>query len=286
MTSSLPTPPQPVFYSLTRPSIHSGWQRIWRPSISSLNYSGFLAPVYGNGSIQPYDPLSCGGCEWTSITYEGLPWEYSWTVPFDMETLISLMGGPATAESRLDEMFVPGLRGAVGVGGNNGQGTTLFNPGNEPSFATPFLYNYMQGRQWKSVLRSRETVNTYYTDQPGGLPGNSDAGAIDSWLVWNLLGLYPVVTQPVYLLLAPWFDDVTMQLGGNSGKTLRITAEGLGEDSYYVQSVKVNGQLWNQSWVGHDDLMTGQATIEFALGEQPVEWDRGDLPPSPGHVTL
>ena len=202
-----------------------------------------------------------------------------------MQSLISLMGGPNATESRLDTMFVPGLRTTgVGVGGNNGQGTTLFNPGNEPSFGTPFLYNYLQGRQHKSVQRSRETVNTYYTDQPGGLPGNSDAGAVDSWLVWNLMGMYPVVTQPVYLLLSPWFDDITLDVGG--GKSLRITADGLSEESYYVQSVMVNGQAWSQSWISHDDLMVGNATIHFVLGSEPVSWDKGELPPSPGHVTL
>ena len=242
--------------------------------------------MYANKSILPgYDPLSCGQCEWTSISYEALPWEYSWTVPFDMATLISFMGGPAMTEARLDTMFKPGLKkSAVGSGGTNGIGSTLFNPGNEPSFATPFLYNYLQGRQYKSVLRSRQTVNEYYTTSPSGLPGNSDAGAIDSWLIWNMLGLYPVVTQPVYLLLSPWFSDITMSVGGNA--TLRITAQNLTDTSYFVQSVKVNGHPWNQSWVSHDQLVGGQSTIEFVLGSQMTMWDVGELPPSPGHVTL
>ena len=76
-------------------------------------------------------------------------------------------------------------------------------------------------------MRGREMVNEYYNDGPSGIPGKSDAGALDSWLVWNLLGLYPDVTQHVYLVLAPWFDEVTMSLG--EGKTLRITAKGLDE---------------------------------------------------------
>ncbi|KAK5001505.1 hypothetical protein LTR60_007361, partial [Cryomyces antarcticus] len=146
----------------------AGWQRIWNHNLTSLNYTGFLTPMYPNGTIQSgYDPLSCGACEWDAIAYEALPWEYSWTVPFDMETLISFIGGPARTESRLDAMFVPNLKTtAVGTGGTNGIGSTLFNPGNEPSFSTPFLYNYLQGRQYKSVQRSRETVNQYYTTGP------------------------------------------------------------------------------------------------------------------------
>ena len=263
----------------------AGWQNIWQHNLTSLNFTGFLAPKYANGTGVPgFDVISCGSCEWSAFTYEALPWEYSWTVPFDMQTLISFMGGPQTTERRLDTMFIPGLKsGVVGSGGTNGIGDTLFNPGNEPSFSTPFLYNYIQGRQYKSVLRSRQTVNTYYYPGPSGIPGNSDAGAIDSWMIWNMLGLYPVVTQPVYLLLSPWFNDISVSAGGNS--TLRITAQGLSETSYYVQSVKVNGQPWNKSWITHDDIKNG-GRIDFVLGANQTSWDTGALPPSPGHVNL
>ncbi|KAL9056366.1 MAG: hypothetical protein Q9162_002957 [Coniocarpon cinnabarinum] len=269
----------------------AGWQRIWRP-IDSLNFTGFLAPLYENGTVmEGYDPLSCGSCEWMAIAYEATPWEYSWTVPFDMQSLIQFMGGPMRTEQRLDAMFVPGLRpGSVGSGGNNGIGDTLFNPGNEPSFQTPFLYNYLGSRQYKSVMRSRETVNQYYNIGPSGLPGNSDAGAVDSWLIWNLIGMYPVVTQPVYLLLSPWFSDITLTVG--NGKTLRVTADNLAEDSYYVQNVTLNGALWTQNWVSHDNITGGgpdgsdQATLHFVLGSQQTEWDTGPSPPSPGHVDM
>jgi len=66
----------------------SGWQKLWDTNTTSLNFTGFLAPTYANGSIQTYDPLSCGVCDWLAIAYEGVPWEYSWTIPFDMRTLI------------------------------------------------------------------------------------------------------------------------------------------------------------------------------------------------------
>lgn len=103
-------------------------------------------------------------------------------------------------------------------------------------------------------------------------------------MVWNLLGLYPVVTQPVYLLLSPWFSDLSVNVSGN--KTLRIRASGL-EDGPYVQSVRVNGVVWNKSWVSHQDLVDGEGgVIEFVLGNEQVEWDVGELPPSPGHIDL
>ncbi|KAI1798496.1 glycoside hydrolase family 92 protein [Daldinia bambusicola] len=263
----------------------AGWQRTWATNVTSLNFTGFLAPTWPNGSYQEYDPISCGFCEWSSITYEGVPWEYSWTVPFDMESLISLMGGPTKAELRLDTMFVPGLAGS-NVGGN-GAGTTIYNPGNEPSFMTPFLYNYFPKRQHKSVQRSREVVDQFYHTGPSGIPGNDDAGAMSSWLIWNMIGLYPVVTQPVYLILSPRFDNITINIG-DSGALLSIKATGLSEGPY-IQSLRVNGQAWNQSWVSHEDIVRPDgedSLLEFELSANKTAWDYGNVPPSPGHYKI
>lgn len=134
------------------------------------------------------------------------------------------------------------------------------------------------------MLRSREIVNQYYVIGPSGLPGNSDAGALDSWLIWQMVGLYPVVTQPVYLVLAPMFSDLLLRVG-LEGKFLHITALGLSDENFYVQRLTVNGVSWNQSWLGHTDIADA-GSIEFVLGKNPVIWDTGDLPPSPGNVTL
>lgn len=54
------------------------WRNHWNPKQESLNFTGFLAPRYANGSFEyPYDPLQCGGCYWGDPFYEALPWEYS-----------------------------------------------------------------------------------------------------------------------------------------------------------------------------------------------------------------
>lgn len=113
-------------------------------------------------------------------------------------------------------------------------------------------------------------------------------GSLILLLVWqdtnHQTGLYPVVTQPVYLLLSPWFSDLTLSVGGH--KALKIKTSGLDEGPY-IQRVIVNGVEWNKSWVTHDDLVGGDGgCIEFFLGANPTEWDTGDLPPSPGHLDL
>lgn len=198
-----------------------------------------------------------------------------------MTTLIERMGGASSFERRLDASFTPGL--GEQDQGNNGIGDTIYNAGNEPSFMTPFLYNYIGRRQWKSVMRSRAIVDQYYHDGASGIPGNDDAGSMSSWLVWNMLGLYPVVTQPVYLILSPRFENITIRLGEDGGK-LKITARGL-EKGPYIQNLKVNGKTWDKSWVSHEDLVGSDSKgglLEFELGAEATEWDSGDLPPSPG----
>jgi putative alpha-1,2-mannosidase len=106
---------------------------------------------------------------------------------------------------------------------------------------------------------------------------------MNTWLLWQMLGIYPVVTQPVYLISSPWFPDLNMTINGN--KTLRITAQGL-DQGYYVQSIKINGQPWSKNWFEHEDIMVQGGLIEFELGPDIKAWETGSVPPSPGHVKL
>jgi putative alpha-1,2-mannosidase len=147
-------------------------------------------------------------------------------------------------------------------------------------FAVPYLYNYIN-RQELSVLQSRTTAKSKYTTDVDGLPGNSDAGAMQTWLLWNMIGLYPVTGQTTFLIHSPWFDSM-INLG--SGKTLNITAQGgdnNGDTNYYVQSLKVNGRNWNQNWLTWNDVFANGGTLEFELGSEPTRWATGPVPPSP-----
>lgn len=125
------------------------------------------------------------------------------------------------------------------------------------------------------------TIHSFKNDLYG-VPGNSDAGALNSWLIWQMLGLYPVATQPIYLLVSPWFSDINMTINGD--KQLRITANGLdNSEAYYVQSVRINGEEWDRNWFEHADVMVEGGVIEFEMGREMVFWEEGDVPPSPGH---
>ena len=172
-------------------------------------------------------------------------------------------------------LFTPGLN----PNGDPAFGKTIFNPGNEPSFASPYLFNFA-GRQDLSVQRSRYIAKSYYNTSPSGLPGNSDAGAMQTWLLWNMIGLYPLTGQTTFLIASPWFS-MTIDIGG--GKSLDVTVTGGNSDTeYYVQSLTVNGQSWNKCWLSWDDVFANGGTMEYVLGASPSGWcSDGEAPPSP-----
>jgi putative alpha-1,2-mannosidase len=47
-----------------------------------------------------------------------------------------------------------------------------------------------------------------------------------------------------------------------------------------VQSLKVNGKEWTQSWLTWADVFASGGPMEFVLGSEPVNWATGSLPPS------
>lgn len=253
------------------------WRNHWNPDLEGLGFSGFLGPRDADGFIYQ-DPISCGGCYWRDYYYQALPWEYSFNAHHDLATIIEYCDGPRTFVDRLEMTFTPGV-----YGGNGQFGNTLFNPGNQPSFVTPYLYSYVN-RQDLAVRRSRFVAKSYYAPTRGGLPGNSDAGAMESWLLWSMIGLFPMTGQPIFFIGSPWFSDLSINLG--DGKTLDITTEGGSEEAFYVQSLKVNGKRWNKSWLSWYDIFAEGGTLEFALGDTPSNWTTGATPPTPGSLDV
>ena len=45
----------------------------------------------------------------------------------------------------------------------------------------------------------------------GGYPGNDDLGALSGWLVWTMLGVYPMTPgAPMYTVASPIFEKATI----------------------------------------------------------------------------
>lgn len=150
------------------------------------------------------------------------------------------------------------------------------------TFNVPYLYNFVN-RPDRSVVQSRNIAKSRYKIGPSGLPGNSDAGAMQTWLLWNMIGLYPITGQTTFLIHSPWYASLTISLGGTKKLVITSTGgDGNGDKNYHVQSLKVNGKPWIKSWLTWNDVFANGGTMEFVLGPNPVTWATGALPPSPG----
>ncbi|HEX8316491.1 MAG TPA: GH92 family glycosyl hydrolase, partial [Flavisolibacter sp.] len=181
---------------------------------------------------------------------EGTPRQYSFYVPHDVPGLAKLMGGSKTLEHALDSLFLK----------------NEYWHGNEPGHQIPFLYNYTASL-WKMQKEVRKILNEEYSDGPGGLSGNDDAGQMSAWYVFAAMGFYPV--NPVsgeYQLSSPLFDKITLQLP--AGKKLEIVCHKKSSHAVYMTAVKWNGKPYNKNFIRYADLMKG-GRLEIELREQP-----------------
>merc|ERR1719272_105404 len=124
-----------------------------------------------------------------------------------------LRGGAEAFVSALDEFFhAPTQTGTVDMTGNFG-GLSL---GNEPTMHVPYLYS-MVGQPFKTQKLVDTLVREKFSDTPDGLPGNDDLGQMSAWIVFSMLGFYPVnPCSGEYALGRPFIDEAVLQLENNS----------------------------------------------------------------------
>jgi predicted alpha-1,2-mannosidase len=236
---------------------------------------GFMWPKDDKGAwIQGLDPKFGGGQGGRFYYAENNAYTYNWDVLHDFAGLFELMGGQKAAEEKLDQLFREGNNRSKfeffskfpDASGQVGQ----FSMGNEPSFSIPYLYNQL-GAPWKTQKRVRSLLDQWFNDDIHGIPGDEDGGGITSWVVFSMIGIYPTTPGlPVYDFGSPLFDQITIDL--KNGKKLQIEAINNSKDNKYIQSVKINGQVWNQSWIRHVDIVNG-ARIEIQMGNTPnLNW--------------
>ena len=202
------------------------WRNLWRSDYEWQGLRGFIMPrdAAGRwldsvpwGKSKVYHPLIPYRPDtkvapwylpwWSTFFYEALSAEYSLSIPHDVPGLIEACGGKDAFIKRLDTFFV----------------NKHYNVANEPSFLTPYLYHWV-GRPDLSVERINQIVHDNYDDTPNGLPGNDDSGAMSSWLVFNMMGIYPVAGQNLYLVGSPMIPAYTIHLP--NGKELKVVAKG------------------------------------------------------------
>ncbi len=216
---------------------------------------GFMHPRNADGSFRKkFDALSTNNQGFI----EGNSWNYTFFVPQNPAGLIKLLGGNKRFISRLDSLFTMNLPDKYfaeteditrdGIIGN-------YVHGNEPSHHVAYLYNWTN-QPWKTQERVRMILPKMYKPTPDGLGGNDDTGQMSAWYIFSSLGFYPVAPgSDQYALGSPAVDAATIQLP--EGKTLEITAKNQSAKNVYVKEVLLNGQVLNQHFITHQQLMSG-----------------------------
>jgi predicted alpha-1,2-mannosidase len=207
---------------------------------------------------------------------EGTSARYTWMVYSDVAGLASAMGGDQAAVSRLDSFF----RAPDGTFDFSAQDDTRYDPTNEPDINAPYLYDYL-GTPYKTQQTVRAEMDQLWTNTPGGIPGNDDAGTMSSWYVFSALGMYPQVPSRADMVLsAPLFPHAVIHTGNN--KTITVNAPAASADNIYIQGLKTDGRTSDKPWVPAS-FVTHGGTLDYTLGATPdTSWGsaKADVPPS------
>ena len=236
-----------------------GWRHLLHPG------SGYLRPRRADTSWPEFTPVQTDGF------VEGNAAQYAFTVLHNVGGLFEAAGGTAAVLPRLEDFFTEL---------NAGPDKPYAYLGNEPTLHTPWLFCYA-GAPYRTQDLVRRVITELYRDTPDGLVGNDDLGALSSWLVWAMLGMYPVAPGRAELVLAsPVFERAVIRRG--NGVTLEVSAPGAGPDRRYVQGLKLNGTVWSRPWLP-ESVVAGGGRVEYELAPRPdPSWgaDPQDVPPS------
>ena len=251
------------------------YKNVYRPD------KGMFWPKDKDGNwIEGVDPRYMDRMYFT----ENNAYTFQWDVKHDLKGLFDLMGGRTEAEKKLDDLFriplsmakfnffhiLPDATGMVGQ----------FAMGNEPSFHIPYIYDYL-GSPWKTQKRIHQLIDMLFSDTVSGIPGDEDGGGMSSFVVFSMMGFFPVTPGiPIYAIGSPFFESVTISLP--NGRKFSVKAKNYSEENKYIQSARLNGKALDRAWFTHDELTRG-GVLELTMGPEPNrKWGAAEevLPPS------
>jgi predicted alpha-1,2-mannosidase len=210
---------------------------------------GTLRPKLADGSfLKSFNPLQGQNFEPCPGFHEGTAWQYTFCAQHDIEGMIELNGGKRAFTKKLQKVF----------------NDSLFDMANEPDIHYPYLFNYVKGEEWRTQKELDRLINTYYKNSPDGLPGNDDCGTLSAWVVFAMMGFYPVCPGNTdYAITCPIFDEITICLDSNfySGHELLLKKVDTGKREF-VKSIRLNGKQLDNFFINHKALVSG-GILEF-----------------------
>lgn len=196
---------------------------------------------------------------------ESNPYQQGWFVPHDLAGLQQLLGGRDRLLQELTHFFEQTPE--------DFHWNAFYNHANEPVHHVPFLFN----RFGKPSLTQRWTrqicENAYDNAVEKGLVGNEDVGQMSAWYVLAASGLHPVAgADGRYEITSPVFDEINIRLDKTyaTGSGFKIVARNNSPTNLYIQSITLNGQPYDKSYLTHDTITQGGELV-LEMGDKPVD---------------
>ncbi len=219
-----------------------------------------------------------------STFYEGTKWNYSFRLLPDMAGRIALSGGPEGFVRQLDQFFGLGAdpvrqpgkqpsRDEMAAGASLGRFEGL---NNEPDMESPYAYLFA-GRHDRVCELVRAGMDQCFGDTPGGMVGNDDSGGMSSWYVWNVLGLFPVAGQDLFLIGSPLFPAARVRLSDDA--VFAVEAHDTSPERPYVAAASLNGVALDRPALRWDELAAG-GVLSLRMSDQPSPWPAAAATPT------
>ncbi len=220
--------------------------------------TGFMRAKDSTGKfMEPFDPLlSEHGFEGQYV--EGTAWQHSFFVPHDVNGLANLYGGNKKLIKKLDELFsttsiLHGENVSADVSGLIGQ----YAHGNEPSHHIIYMYTAL-GQPQKAAEKIKLVTDSLYKLGPDGLSGNDDCGQMSAWLIWTMMGMYPLnPASGEYVFGYPLIKNAVISLPNNKKLLIKVNRIKKAGEPARIFGVSLNNKKIPITSIKHKDLLKG-----------------------------
>ena len=238
--------------------LSGGWKNLFDPETK------LIRPRWADGRfLEDFDPSA----PWVGFQ-EGNAIQYTYYVPHDIETLISMVGEDEFND-RLDKSFELSRENIFGGGKVIDAFSGLravYNHGNQPNLHISWLFNY-SGRPWLTQKWVRAICDEFYGDEPVhgyGYGQDEDQGQLGAWYVMSSIGLFDVkgltAPDPEFCIGSPLFRKVSIKLDRNYYRGRRFViltkADDIKED-IYIQDVSLNGRNTQRFMLPFSEVVKG-----------------------------
>jgi predicted alpha-1,2-mannosidase len=226
------------------------YERFLAQSLRYVEYFDFeeykmIRPKLADGTfLKPFDPEQGENFQPSPGFHEGSAWQYTFGVPHDIRGLIRHMGGEKHFINKLQRIF----------------DDDLYDMTNEPDIHYPYLFNYVSGEAWRTQRIVDDLRKTHFKNAPDGIPGNDDCGTLSAWIIFSMLGFYPVCPgSPEFAVTSPLFEKIELHLDQTyyPGQCFEIQRNTEGNRGPYIKSMTLNGKPFTGHFLHHDVITEG-----------------------------